>query len=98
LSLRGWDRRDFSCLASFFLFLIDGERIFYDDTVTFSTVRVVGSSLHHGAWVTGYESIEEAREKLIDLALKQLDPKGDYRRYRMWLWNSRTQNLGSIPL
>ena len=35
-----------------------------------------GRSLHHGAWVTGYESIEEAREKLIDLALKQLDPKG----------------------
>ena len=35
-----------------------------------------GRSLHHGALVTGYESIEEAREKLIDLALKQLDPKG----------------------
>ena len=38
--------------------------------------EIWGRSLHHGAWVTGYESIEEAREKLIDLALKQLDPKG----------------------
>jgi tocopherol O-methyltransferase len=38
--------------------------------------EIWGNSLHHGAWFTGYESIEEAREKLIDLALKQLDPKG----------------------
>ena len=38
--------------------------------------EIWGRSLHHGAWVTGYESIEEAREKLIDLALKQLAPKG----------------------
>lgn len=38
--------------------------------------EIWGRSLHHGAWVTGYESIEEAREKLIDLALKPLDPKG----------------------
>lgn len=38
--------------------------------------EIWGRSLHHGAWVTGYESIEEAREKLIDLALKQLNPKG----------------------
>ncbi|MDG2400861.1 MAG: methyltransferase domain-containing protein [Akkermansiaceae bacterium] len=38
--------------------------------------EIWGRSLHHGAWVTGHESIEEAREKLIELALKQLDPKG----------------------
>ena len=38
--------------------------------------EIWGQSLHHGAWVTGHESIKEAREKLIDLSLKQLDPKG----------------------
>ena len=38
--------------------------------------EIWGHSLHHGAWVTGHESIKEAREKLIDLSLKQLDPKG----------------------
>jgi len=35
-----------------------------------------GRSLHHGAWMTGHESIEEARENLIKLALGQLDPTG----------------------
>lgn len=38
--------------------------------------EIWGRSLHHGSWITGYESIEEAKEELIDLALKQLDPKG----------------------
>lgn len=38
--------------------------------------EIWGRSLHHGAWMTGHESIEEAREKLIELALTQLDPKG----------------------
>ena len=60
--------------------------------------EIWGHSLHHGAWVTGYESIKEAREKLIDLSLKQLDPKRNDRRYRMWLRGSCTQNLGPIPL
>lgn len=38
--------------------------------------EIWGLSLHHGAWKTGHESIAEARENLIDLALEFLDPKG----------------------
>lgn len=38
--------------------------------------EIWGQSLHHGVWITRRETIDEARENLIEIALNQLEPKG----------------------